>query len=110
MPLLSKEAALSCPGVAIADDSEALYIRKGRSWVEPHNYFIIARRNIGDLFPSISSVVPMASVNQSQIPSKSVSMSLCDDDGVQRRKGDYHSNLWDDDFIQSLSTPYGVGN
>eukprot|EP00253_Pinus_taeda_P007093 PITA_07093 len=50
----------------------------------------------------------MASVNQSQIPSKSVSMSLCDDDGVQRRKGDYHSNLWDDDFIQSLSTPYGA--
>jgi len=29
-------------------------------------------------------------------------------DDVERRVGDYHSNLWDDDFIQSLSTPYGV--
>nr|Q9M7D1.1 RecName: Full=Beta-phellandrene synthase, chloroplastic; AltName: Full=(-)-(4S)-beta-phellandrene synthase; AltName: Full=Agg-Bphe; Flags: Precursor [Abies grandis]AAF61453.1 beta-phellandrene synthase [Abies grandis] len=40
----------------------------------------------------------------------SVSMSLTtavSDDGLQRRIGDYHSNLWDDDFIQSLSTPYG---
>lgn len=31
-------------------------------------------------------------------------MSL--DAGVQRRIGDYHSNLWDDNFIQSLSSPY----
>jgi len=50
----------------------------------------------------------MASVDQSQLCSKSVSMSLSVDDGVQRRTGDYHSNLWDDDFIQSLSTPYGA--
>nr|ACN40326.1 unknown [Picea sitchensis] len=27
-------------------------------------------------------------------------------DGVQRRIANHHSNLWDDDFIQSLSTPY----
>ena len=28
---------------------------------------------------------------------------------IQRRVGDYHSNLWDDDFINSLiSTPYEV--
>lgn len=31
-------------------------------------------------------------------------MSL--DAGVERRIGDYHSNLWDDNFIQSLSSPY----
>nr|ABA86247.1 (-)-linalool-like synthase [Picea sitchensis] len=29
------------------------------------------------------------------------------DDGVQRRIANHHSNLWDDSFIQSLSTPYG---
>ena len=29
-------------------------------------------------------------------------------DHVERGVGDYHSNLWDDDFIQSLSTPYEV--
>ena len=27
-----------------------------------------------------------------------------------RRIGNHHFNLWDDHFIQSLSTPYGVGN
>jgi len=27
-------------------------------------------------------------------------------DAVQRRIANHHSNLWDDDFIQSLSTPY----
>ena len=27
-----------------------------------------------------------------------------------RRIGKYHFNLWDDHFIHSLSTPYGVGN
>ena len=64
---------------------------------------------------SIWSAVPMASADQSQLCRESatpasMSMSLCDDDGVQRRIGDYHSNLWDDDFIQSLSTPYGVSN
>lgn len=34
------------------------------------------------------------------------SMSMSLDAGVQRRIGDYHSNLWDDNFIQSLSSPY----
>lgn len=29
-----------------------------------------------------------------------------DDDGVERRRGVFHPNLWDDDFIQSLSTAY----
>jgi hypothetical protein len=29
-------------------------------------------------------------------------------DGVQRRIANHHSNLWDDDFIQSLSTPFEV--
>lgn len=29
-----------------------------------------------------------------------------DDHGVQRRKGVFHPNLWDDDFLQSLSTDY----
>nr|R9QMR3.1 RecName: Full=(-)-alpha pinene synthase 1, chloroplastic; AltName: Full=(-)-beta pinene synthase 1, chloroplastic; AltName: Full=Terpene synthase (-)alphapin1; Short=PcTPS-(-)alphapin1; Flags: Precursor [Pinus contorta]AFU73855.1 (-)-alpha pinene synthase [Pinus contorta] len=29
------------------------------------------------------------------------------DDAVIRRRGDFHSNLWDDDFIQSLSSHYG---
>jgi len=42
----------------------------------------------------------------------SVSMSLTaavsDDDAVQRRVSDFHPNLWDDDFIQSLSTPHGA--
>jgi len=34
-----------------------------------------------------------------------------DDDGVERRRGVFHPNLWDDDFIQSLSTAYhGVMN
>eukprot|EP00253_Pinus_taeda_P014647 PITA_14647 len=48
----------------------------------------------------------MASVvDQAELCSKSVSMSS---PGVQRRTGDYHSNLWDDEFIQSLSTPYGA--
>lgn len=28
------------------------------------------------------------------------------DDGVKRRIGNHHSNLWDHDFILSLSTPY----
>nr|QMU24002.1 TPS limonene [Pinus massoniana] len=40
----------------------------------------------------------------------SMSMNLrtaVSDDAVIRRRGDYHSNLWDDDFIQSLSAPYG---
>lgn len=32
------------------------------------------------------------------------------DDGVKRRIGDYHSNLWDDNFIQSLSSPYGASS
>jgi hypothetical protein len=41
------------------------------------------------------------------------SISMCltttvSDDGVQRRVANHHSNLWDDNFIQSLSTPYGV--
>nr|AFJ73570.1 2-methyl-3-buten-2-ol synthase [Pinus pseudostrobus var. estevezii] len=29
-------------------------------------------------------------------------------EGVQRRIANHHSNLWDDNFIQSLSTPYGA--
>nr|Q948Z0.1 RecName: Full=Camphene synthase, chloroplastic; AltName: Full=(-)-(1S,4R)-camphene synthase; AltName: Full=Agg-cam; Flags: Precursor [Abies grandis]AAB70707.1 (-)-camphene synthase [Abies grandis] len=49
-------------------------------------------------------------------PGKSVahSINMCltsvaSTDSVQRRVGNYHSNLWDDDFIQSLiSTPYGA--
>nr|ADU85930.1 (+)-sabinene synthase [Picea sitchensis] len=32
------------------------------------------------------------------------------DDGVQRRIGHHHSNLWDDNFIQSLSSPYGASS
>lgn len=41
--------------------------------------------------------------------SRSLSNALTDDGGrVQRRISDYHSNLWDDDFIQSLSTPHGA--
>jgi len=41
----------------------------------------------------------------------SMSMNLrtaVSDDAVIRRRGDYHSNLWDYDLIQSLSAPYGV--
>nr|AAS47697.1 E,E-alpha-farnesene synthase [Picea abies] len=38
-----------------------------------------------------------------------IAMDLAVDD-VERRVGDYHSNLWDDDFIQSLSTPYGASS
>nr|Q20HU7.1 RecName: Full=(-)-limonene synthase, chloroplastic; Short=PsTPS-Lim; Flags: Precursor [Picea sitchensis]ABA86248.1 (-)-limonene synthase [Picea sitchensis] len=45
----------------------------------------------------------MAPASMSMILTAAVS----DDDRVQRRRGNYHSNLWDDDFIQSLSTPYG---
>lgn len=30
------------------------------------------------------------------------------DNGVKRRIGNHHSNLWDHDFILSLSTPYEV--
>jgi len=30
--------------------------------------------------------------------------------GVQRRIGNHHSNLWDDNFIQSLSSPYGASS
>nr|O24474.1 RecName: Full=Myrcene synthase, chloroplastic; AltName: Full=Aggmyr; Flags: Precursor [Abies grandis]AAB71084.1 myrcene synthase [Abies grandis] len=45
---------------------------------------------------------------KSVTPSMSISLATAaPDDGVQRRIGDYHSNIWDDDFIQSLSTPYG---
>ena len=29
-----------------------------------------------------------------------------EEDGVQRRKGVFHANLWDDNFLQSLSTDY----
>jgi hypothetical protein len=43
---------------------------------------------------------------------KSISMSLTtsvsNDDAVQRRIGDYHSNLWDDNFIDSVSKSYEV--
>nr|Q9M7D0.1 RecName: Full=Terpinolene synthase, chloroplastic; AltName: Full=Aggteo; Flags: Precursor [Abies grandis]AAF61454.1 terpinolene synthase [Abies grandis] len=38
----------------------------------------------------------------------SLSTAVSDDHGVQRRIVEFHSNLWDDDFIQSLSTPYGA--
>nr|AAX07264.1 terpinolene synthase [Pseudotsuga menziesii] len=40
---------------------------------------------------------------------KSVTSSMgtsLDAGHVQRRIGDYHSNIWDDNFIQSLSSPY----
>ena len=50
----------------------------------------------------------MASRHQSQ--SVTPDSMMRDDASVQRRTADYHSNLWDDDFIQILSTPYGVGN
>jgi hypothetical protein len=41
------------------------------------------------------------------------SISMClttaaSGDGPQRRIANHHSNLWDDDFIQSLETPYEV--
>ena len=38
----------------------------------------------------------------------SISMCLTTNDDVQKRIDNHDSNLWDDDFIQSLSTPYGV--
>uniref|UniRef100_I3QDU0 2-methyl-3-buten-2-ol synthase n=2 Tax=Pinus subgen. Pinus TaxID=139271 RepID=I3QDU0_9CONI len=43
----------------------------------------------------------------------STSIRMCrpisiSEDGVQRRIANHHSNLWDHNFIQSLSTPYGV--
>nr|UNY86182.1 (-)-limonene synthase [Pinus armandii] len=40
-------------------------------------------------------------------PHAAASMTAVSDDAATRRRGDYHSNLWDDDFIQSLSAPYG---
>eukprot|EP00253_Pinus_taeda_P036041 PITA_36041 len=41
----------------------------------------------------------------------STSIRMCriitvSDEGIQRRIANHHSNLWDDNFIQSLSTPY----
>ena len=52
------------------------------------------------------------SSRRSVTPASITSMSMetaVSDDGVQRRVGNYHSNLWDDDFINSLiSTPYEV--
>nr|R9QMW5.1 RecName: Full=(-)-beta-pinene synthase 2, chloroplastic; AltName: Full=(-)-alpha-pinene synthase (-)betapin2, chloroplastic; AltName: Full=Terpene synthase (-)betapin2; Short=PbTPS-(-)betapin2; Flags: Precursor [Pinus banksiana]AFU73844.1 (-)-beta-pinene synthase [Pinus banksiana] len=42
------------------------------------------------------------------VSSMSISVNtLVSDDAVQRRTGGYHSNLWNDDVIQFLSTPYG---
>nr|AAX07267.1 (-)-alpha-pinene/(-)-camphene synthase [Pseudotsuga menziesii] len=50
------------------------------------------------------------SSRRSVTPASITSMTMetaVSDDGVQRRVGNYHSNLWDDDFINSLiSTPY----
>nr|F2XFA1.1 RecName: Full=(-)-beta-phellandrene synthase 4, chloroplastic; AltName: Full=Terpene synthase TPS-Phel-4; Short=PsTPS-Phel-4; Flags: Precursor [Picea sitchensis]ADZ45503.1 (-)-beta-phellandrene synthase [Picea sitchensis] len=48
----------------------------------------------------------MSRPGKSVMPSMSMS-SPVSDDGVQRRTGGYHSNLWNDDIIQFLSTPYG---
>lgn len=36
------------------------------------------------------------------------SSTAVSDNAVKRRIGNHHSNLWDDDFIQSLSSPYGA--
>nr|Q84SM8.1 RecName: Full=Carene synthase, chloroplastic; Short=PaJF67; Short=PaTPS-3car; AltName: Full=(+)-car-3-ene synthase; AltName: Full=3-carene cyclase; Flags: Precursor [Picea abies]AAO73863.1 (+)-3-carene synthase [Picea abies] len=48
---------------------------------------------------------------KSVMASKSTSLTTAvSDDGVQRRIGDHHSNLWDDNFIQSLSSPYGASS
>jgi hypothetical protein len=44
---------------------------------------------------------------KSVMPSMNMS-SPVSDDGVQRRTGGYHSNLWNDDIMHFLSTPYGV--
>jgi len=50
----------------------------------------------------------MSRRGKSATPSMSMSLTTTvSDDGVQRRMGDFHSNLWNDDFIQSLSTSYG---
>lgn len=37
-----------------------------------------------------------------------ISMGLTTNDDVKRRIDNHDSNCWDDDFIQSLSTPYGA--
>nr|AFJ73582.1 2-methyl-3-buten-2-ol synthase [Picea abies] len=51
----------------------------------------------------------MCRLTKSVTPSISMCLTTTvSDDGVQRRIANHHSNLWDDNFIQSLSTPYGA--
>lgn len=54
----------------------------------------------------------MCRQGKSMIPSISMSSttSVSNDDGVQMRIGDYHCNLWDENFINCLSTSYEVVN
>nr|UNY86181.1 alpha-pinene synthase [Pinus armandii] len=61
---------------------------------------------------TICRTIPTLGISRRGIKSvaPSISMSLTtivSDDGVQRRIGGFHSNLWNDDFIQSISAPYG---
>nr|UMW72399.1 putative (+)-alpha pinene synthase [Pinus nigra subsp. laricio]UMW72406.1 putative (+)-alpha pinene synthase [Pinus nigra subsp. laricio] len=62
---------------------------------------------------AIRSTVPnlgMRRGGKSIAPSMSMSSttSVSNEDGVPRRIGGHHSNLWDDDSIASLSTSYGA--
>jgi len=40
--------------------------------------------------------------------SDSVSTNLNNGSSIPRRSGNHHGNVWDDDLIQSLNSPYGV--
>nr|O24475.1 RecName: Full=Pinene synthase, chloroplastic; AltName: Full=(-)-(1S,5S)-pinene synthase; AltName: Full=Agg-pin1; AltName: Full=Beta-geraniolene synthase; Flags: Precursor [Abies grandis]AAB71085.1 pinene synthase [Abies grandis]AIF29188.1 pinene synthase [Expression vector pAPG2]AIF29194.1 pinene synthase [Expression vector pAPG1] len=59
---------------------------------------------------ALSRTIPalgMSRRGKSITPSISMSSTtVVTDDGVRRRMGDFHSNLWDDDVIQSLPTAY----
>ena len=49
----------------------------------------------------------MSRRGKSAMPAMSMS-STVSDESVQRRTGGYHPNLWNDDIMHFLSTPYGV--
>nr|Q84KL6.1 RecName: Full=(-)-alpha-pinene synthase, chloroplastic; AltName: Full=(+)-(3S:5S)-alpha-pinene synthase; AltName: Full=Synthase I; Flags: Precursor [Pinus taeda]AAO61225.1 (-)-alpha-pinene synthase [Pinus taeda]AIF29190.1 (-)-alpha-pinene synthase [Expression vector pPPG2]AIF29192.1 (-)-alpha-pinene synthase [Expression vector pPPG1] len=64
-----------------------------------------------ELIPLHITIPNVAMRRQGKLMTRaSMSMNLrtaVSDDAVIRRRGDFHSNLWDDDLIQSLSSPYG---
>lgn len=72
-----------------------------------HKSLVIS--SIHELKPLRRTIPSLGMCRRRKSVTPSISMRLetaVSDDGVQRRDGNYHSNLWDDDFIHSLSTTY----